>query len=270
MSSFKLFETLAFVGVLVVERRKIIYANRTVERVFGWRVEKVFKAPLSLLFSKEAYQLFLGPLLKIEKGDFMATQVDFPCRRANGEDFYGILSLSAGQRGQIVISIDINSSDSVLDYLTKLYNRRAFFVLAGHAIKAAKRLEKEVHIVSVDVDGLKDINDRLGHKGGDKLLVAAANILRASFRDSDVVARFGGDEFFVLAVTESGAEEKMLERLKVQAQRKSQEFLSKYGHSISLSVGTARCNARRSLQETIEEADGLMYEEKRKKKEKKK
>ncbi len=266
--SFKLFEALAFVAVLVVERRKIIYANRAAERVFGWPVEELSKAPLSLLFSKEAYEIFLEPLSQIEKGGFEATQVDFPCLRADGEDFYCVLSLSVGQRGQVVISSDINSLDSVQDYLTKLYNRRAFFVLAGHEIETAKRLKREVHIISVDADGLKDINDRFGHQAGDEFLVAVADILRVSFRTSDVIARFGGDEFFVLVSTEPGTKDKMIERLKVQTQRKSQKFLAKHGHRISLSIGMARHNPKRSLQETIEEADVLMYEQKKVKKNK--
>jgi len=267
VSSFKFFDLLPFVGVLVVERRKIIYANKATERIFGWSVEKLSQASLSLLFSKETYGLFLEPLSQVEKGEFEAMQVDFPCRRADGEEFYCVLSLSAGsQSGQIIISADLNSSNSAQDYLTGLYNRRAFFVLANHEIKAAKRFEREVYIVSIDADGLKIVNDRLGHQIGDELLVAVADILRASFRTSDVIARFGGDEFFVLASADLGTKDKIIERLKVQTRQKGQEFLAKYGYRISLSVGMARCGPEQSLQSAIEAADALMYEEKKKKK----
>lgn len=269
-SSFKVLESLAFVGVLIVEQRKIVYANKAAEKVFGWAFKELSETPLSLIFSKEAYEIFLEPLSQFEKGNLEAMQIDFSCRRADGENVYCVLSLSVNQRGQIIISLDINAGNSVQDPLTGLYNRRAFFALAEHGIAMAKRFERDIYLVCIDVDDLKIVNDndRLGHLIGDELLVAVADILRASFRTSDVIARFGGDEFFVLAITEPGTKNILVERLRVQTQQKSREFLAKHGYPISLSVGMVCYNLEQSFQDLIKEADRLMYLEKNKKKRK--
>ena len=81
---------------------------------------------------------------------------------------------------------------SLADALTSLYNRRGFMHLGEQQIRIAARLKKRVFLLYSDVDDLKHINDTFGHKEGDRVLVDLANILKTSFRDSDIVARMGG------------------------------------------------------------------------------
>ena len=88
---------------------------------------------------------------------------------------------------------------SLSDGLTGLYNRRGLFALGEHTMRSARRRAKGLGVIYVDVDGLKDINDRFGHAQGDEALRAVADVIRASIRESDVVGRVGGDEFVVLA-----------------------------------------------------------------------
>lgn len=88
---------------------------------------------------------------------------------------------------------------SLTDELTGLANRRAFFLHAERQLELLRRQGSRGLLVFADVDGLKAVNDTLGHEAGDRLLVAAARVLGASFRHSDIVARLGGDEFVVLA-----------------------------------------------------------------------
>ncbi|MGH1461831.1 MAG: sensor domain-containing protein [Neptuniibacter sp.] len=87
------------------------------------------------------------------------------------------------------------------DPLTQLFNRFSFEERLGQAVLNAKRYQLEVAVVLIDLDHFKDINDSLGHAVGDELLKAAAKRLQSLVKESDIVARFGGDEF-VLALTD--------------------------------------------------------------------
>ncbi|MBU4142961.1 diguanylate cyclase [Patescibacteria group bacterium] len=269
MSSFEILEALAFVGALVLKDRKIIYANKAVEKILGWGATEVIGSPLNIIFSEPAFERFLEPLSQIEAGNFKALQSDILCRQKDDKDIYCLLSLASGPDGLIVLSLQDAANGSTKDSLTGLHTRKMFFVLAEHEIVMAKRVSRDVHLIFVDVDDLKPLNDSHGHAAGDELLRVVADILRESFRDSDVVARFGGDEFVVLALSEPAGEELMIQRIKALAEIRNREFSAKYGRSLSLSIGAVRYDVTRSLQFALDRADELMYEEKRRKKENK-
>ncbi|HEY7546623.1 MAG TPA: diguanylate cyclase, partial [Blastocatellia bacterium] len=92
---------------------------------------------------------------------------------------------------------------SLKDELTGLYNRRGFLALAEQQLKLAQRSARDLLLLFADVDGLKYINDTFGHREGDYAIKNSAEILRKTFRRSDIIARIGGDEFTVLAVDAS-------------------------------------------------------------------
>ena len=94
----------------------------------------------------------------------------------------------------------------LIDELSGVYNRRAFFKTAEQQLRLLRRLRKQALLVLVDIDGLKEINDAFGHAAGDVALVDAVELLRNTFRESDIIGRMGGDEFAVLAF-EVGPEE---------------------------------------------------------------
>ena len=91
-------------------------------------------------------------------------------------------------------------SMALMDTLTGLYNRRGFVTVAEEQLKLARRTGNCFAIAFVDLDGMKRINDEMGHEFGDQALATTASILKSTFRASDIIARLGGDEFIALAI----------------------------------------------------------------------
>lgn len=147
---------------------------------------------------------------------------------------------------------------SLHDWLTGLYNR-AYFEEEIRRFEGGRQVP--IGIILCDVDGLKLVNDTLGHRAGDALLIAAANVCRDSFRAGDMVARVGGDEFAVLLPnTDRSGVEKASRRIRdnVVKHNKSNPDLS-----LSLSVGFAvSADPSVKLGNLFKEADNSMYREK--------
>jgi diguanylate cyclase (GGDEF)-like protein len=156
---------------------------------------------------------------------------------------------------------------SLVDELTGLYNRRGFLTLSTQQLKLCDRSMRTAMVIFVDLDGMKRINDELGHEYGDQALIETASVLRQCFRYSDVVARLGGDEFVVLAVeadppTGELVSERLYEKLAEMNQKPNRAF------QLSFSVGIAPYDPAKSemVEEVLARADGLMYESKRQRK----
>jgi diguanylate cyclase (GGDEF)-like protein len=152
---------------------------------------------------------------------------------------------------------------SVSDPLTELYNRRGFMALADQQMKAAARTGRKMTLLFIDIDGMKRINDTWGHEEGDRALVSAATILKQTFRESDILARIGGDEFAVLAVDAAENPENVLMRLAEQIGLHN--VLPDRRYEISMSIGTTVYDPEVpcSLDDLISRADTLMYEQKK-------
>lgn len=152
---------------------------------------------------------------------------------------------------------------SLTDELTGLHNRRGFQLLGEQALRQAGRHGLDCSVLFVDLDGLKRVNDQLGHEVGDALIVQAGDLLRRSFRESDIVARLGGDEFCVLAL-DSSADDQVDKRLLAafEAVNADQDLPSKLSASIGIAHRAAGDPAR-SLADLVAAADALMYQQKR-------
>jgi diguanylate cyclase (GGDEF)-like protein/PAS domain S-box-containing protein len=156
---------------------------------------------------------------------------------------------------------------SLTDELTGLHNRRGFFTLADQQLKIANRSKKEMFLLYADLDGLKFINDTFGHDEGDRALAETAGLLRDAFRESDIIARIGGDEFVVLAVDAGEMEPEALMG-RVQEAFASRNAAPGRGFTLSISQGVATYDPGTPclVQDLINEADKRMYEEKTAKK----
>jgi diguanylate cyclase (GGDEF)-like protein/PAS domain S-box-containing protein len=151
---------------------------------------------------------------------------------------------------------------SLHDIMTAVYNR-AFF--EEEIARYEKSRVRPISILVMDMDNLKVINDKQGHQVGDMSLQYIANIIQSSFREEDVIARIGGDEFAVLL---PGVRPEMAENAKGRILNGIEKFNKANSTSapLSLSIGCATANQNESLQEAFKFADKAMYDEKKAKK----
>ncbi len=156
---------------------------------------------------------------------------------------------------------------SMTDELTGLYNQRGFMALAEQQLALANRTGQSLALFFIDLDGLKWVNDNVGHASGNELIAAAATVLNESFRTTDLIARVGGDEFAVLAIDASTTGGHMLlARIRTHIAHHNAESNAPCALSMSIGMSTFDPKTPRSLQELLAEADQLMYEAKNSKK----
>ncbi len=148
---------------------------------------------------------------------------------------------------------------AVTDELTGLLNRRGFLLIAEQEMRVAQRNKQKMVLFFADLNGMKTINDTLGHKVGDEALKATALLLRGVFRSSDVIARLGGDEYVVLATDAVATSGDLFAR---RLRELVAEYNSKGGaFQLSISVGTSVYDPMtpRGLEAMLAEADAGMY-----------
>jgi len=172
-----------------------------------------------------------------------------------------VLLAQAAAREELSAERDRFAREARTDDLTGLANRIAWTETLEAERRRRARYRRPVIVMSVDVDRLKEVNDRLGHDAGDELLRAAANVLRQTVRETDTVARIGGDEFGVL-LPETGPEvaEPLVKRMREACAAWQGTHV---GLRLSLSIGWAAPEPFGDLTEALRLADSRMYEAKR-------
>lgn len=151
---------------------------------------------------------------------------------------------------------------STIDELTGLPNRRGFSELAEQQIKIARRYRQPLVLCFADLDGLKFINDNLGHAVGDDAIRGAAMVLRETFRGADIVARLAGDEFAILAIASS---ESSLDGALARLSQNLAKFnATPRPFKLDMSIGLAHHDADidHCLQDLLARADQAMYAQK--------
>lgn len=154
---------------------------------------------------------------------------------------------------------------SLRDELTGLYNLRGFSLLAEQALRLAQRSQMPFSVMFMDMDNLKQINDRHGHSAGSAALCEAGELLHLTFRETDVVGRVGGDEFAVAGQFSAAAIAAATQRLRDLAERRNQTSRRQIPFSFSIGHVTTETGDAISLRILVSRADEAMYEEKRRK-----
>jgi diguanylate cyclase (GGDEF)-like protein/PAS domain S-box-containing protein len=250
--------------------------NRQAEATFGWsREEAIGRRLVDTIIPpsyREAHEAGLARYRATGEGSVLGRRLELEGRHRDGREFpieLTIWALGAGADLSFnALLHDISERRrteqelwelALVDELTGLHNRRSFILLAEQAIKEAARARRPVIALFVDVDHLKEINDRLGHSEGDRALRLVAGALRAACRESDIVGRLSGDEFAVLL-----AEAHQQDGLEGRVRARVAEAADAFGSPLAVSIGTAVCKPGEpcKLSELFERADRAMYEEK--------
>lgn len=258
------------------ERGALVYANRNWLDHFGFNERKAIGQTDFELFPHDlATRLRAGdlevlgghePIHSVEDttthdGRVRCWQVTrFPFHNSTGERFVGGLAYDATERVRHDEEI---RRLAITDPLTGLLNRRGFFLLAEPEMMRARRRQSACTIIFIDLDGLKSVNDRLGHQAGDAIIKLSALILKKAFRESDIVARIGGDEFAVFAPDTEGDIDTIRSRLRTAVDDLASNPILKA--QLDFSVGLLRCGPddSNSLDALLAKADELMYQQKR-------
>lgn len=141
------------------------------------------------------------------------------------------------------------------DMLTELYNQRGFFEHLHHEMTAAERRVEPISLAYLDLNGFKQLNDSLGHKQGDRMLAQIGKVLREATRETDIVARYGGDEFCLLMPNTS------VEAAREVCERLVKRFRAENDTVVSFSIGIVQ-DGPETFHDTdwlVQEADRLMY-----------
>jgi diguanylate cyclase (GGDEF)-like protein len=207
-----------------------------------WRTGVQEYHPVSLYSDKRLSQWMENTVYKLASGEIVAIFDDVSDRKKMEAE---ILTLS------------------ITDPLTGLNNRRGFLSLAEQQLKLSERNRRHMLFFFADLDGLKWINDTLGHKEGDRALIEAATVFKETFRTSDIVARLGGDEFAALAIDTNVVHSEVFTS-RLQQLIDTQNISKDRGYKLSISVGCACYNPEKpsTVDELMAQADKLMYVQK--------
>ncbi len=277
----RILETAGDAFVAIDQAGRITEWNRQAELTFGWSLDAVLGRPLEDVLIppdlRAAHRRGLDHFLATGEGPVLGQRLELRALHRDGRDIPVELVIWALREGDgwnfNAFLRDISQRKAMekelqrlalVDELTGLRNRRGFLATAEPLMHVAQRNHRDMALLYIDLDNMKEINDRHGHRVGDRALIETAALLQGTFRESDVVARFGGDEFCVL-LPEDGVEAKAaIDRLVDHVR-----IHSGIGHEplISLSVGVAKYHWDDpcSIETLIERADVAMYEQKARK-----
>jgi diguanylate cyclase (GGDEF)-like protein len=249
---------------LLRQRERGLDASRRVSFLVG-----VIGMPLGVLASLIVVMLFVqhlaGRIVRTEEIGRMM-EAGLPLREpSTSEDELGRLERVLVQSGTRVGELQGELRRmGTTDTLTRLMNRRGFLPTAEHQLKVANRTHQPVALMFLDLDGLKLVNDALGHSVGDSMITEAAFVLRETFRSSDLIGRMGGDEFCVLFAADSYHAAKIaLTRLKNAVDVANAQEGRPFVLSFSAGVAFYDPEVPRTLDDLIAEADEQMYVRKR-------
>ncbi len=214
-----------------------------------------------LVVNEPKYRFYVGCPLRMPDGSVMGTLclLDTKPHDFNSDDLASLRDL-ADMAERELAALSLASTDE----LTGLSNRRGFMTLGRHALAVCQRARRSAMLMMFDLDHFKQVNDAFGHAEGDQVLKDFAGLLMRVFRSSDVIARWGGDEFLVLLTnTDPTGVHAAVARFREALAQLNREHARSY--EIACSVGTLMIDPqqRKSLSSLLAEADALMYEAKR-------
>ena len=260
---------------------RITYWNHAAELQYGWTAGEAsgqYANELLRTVFQISHDKFTAALLQNGKWEGEVVQTH---RNGSQLIIWSRLKLLTDDENRILGVLEINRdvterkqaeeeirSLSLNDDLTGIYNRRGFMTLAQQELRIAHRMKKSMTLFFADIDGLKWINDNLGHENGDMAIRDAAQMLKITFRESDIIARLGGDEFAIVTTDTSPFNANtLISRLQCNIDTHNKNNNRPYRLSMSIGVVRHDLTHPQSLDGLLSQADRLMYEQKRRKRE---
>jgi diguanylate cyclase (GGDEF)-like protein len=151
------------------------------------------------------------------------------------------------------------------DSMTGCYNRFYLFTALEREMKKARRDQSSIAFLMIDVNGLKKVNDQFGHHYGDQFLITVANILKETSRETDIVVRYGGDEFLIMMPETEMTAKIVVERILAKAEQwnaDNPESVFQVSFAVGCAYWNEDCNC--SIEDVLALADERMYEDKKK------
>lgn len=243
--------------------------NPAWEDTLGWSIEELMAQPMQAHVHQDDLEQTLA--LTLAGRNRSAQLVNFTNRYRHKDGSWRWLLWSARCDGEIWFAAARDVTDrmwlerqALHDPLTKLPNRLLLMDRARQALARSHRNDGPIALLFVDLDGLKAINDNLGHAVGDMLLVAVAERLAVALRDSDTVARLGGDEFVVLADDLASDEEALAVAERVLGALEAPFEVGSVEVRMTASVGVSIArDPGVDPEDVLREADVAMYRAKR-------
>lgn len=228
---------------------RVLFANDAAGQMFSVPTEVLLGSEFGLpLASSDPVEVDLHPI--------SGTPGVAELRVARAGDVHVAMLRDVSQRVRLRTELQ---QLALADPLTGVGNRRSFLVLAGKALKQAERDGRRCALLFVDIDGMKGINDEHGHRVGDQAVVTTARMLARTVRESDVVARVGGDEFCVLLAASPRPDslEDAIERVRRASNGVGRDL--DFPLSVTVGVTVFDPNAPVELDELMDRADSAMY-----------
>jgi len=272
----ELFESAPVAIVILDEHDRVLRVNGEFTRIFGYGADEAMGARINdLIVPDELRDEGLEMTAHVAAGETLNRES--LRRRKDGTTLWVSIvarPFTVGDEPSRVYGMYHDISDrkraeeelralSLVDALTGLPNRRAFITLSEQALKWAARAGKDVLLIFIDVDNLKQINDTHGHLAGDRALIDAGRVMRETFREADIVARLGGDEFIVL-ITADSEEAGRLVMGRLQTRLAAHNESGERAFPLGLSIGFTHSKAEGArLLDLMELADVSLYKRKR-------
>ncbi|MGZ5435849.1 MAG: GGDEF domain-containing protein [Pyrinomonadaceae bacterium] len=274
------FDYAAIGMALVSPQGSWLRVNRSLCDLIGFTEAELLASNFQTVTHGDDLQHDLANLYRLMQGETLTCQVEKRYVHKSGQIVWALNNVSLvrdvdGDPAHFIFQIqDITERKrveaalqnlSLIDELTGLYNRRGFMAVTEQHLAAIRRNKQVPVILYADLDGLKTINDSLGHHEGDRALKKTGDILKDTFRTSDIVARLGGDEFVVLAaIGQEEVADSLTERLQERFDISNAQANRPY--QLSISVGVVHFDSTdTSIEEVTARADRSMYEDKRRK-----
>jgi len=254
------------------ETFKFNYANKVALKNIQYSLDEIKQfVPVNILaeYDDAKFLKLVNKLLSKEKSylEFTTTQmrkdkttypVNIKLQLINVDNIYTFVAIinDISEKIKALEEKDIYYQQSTHDHLTKAYNRQKFDEIYMQEVKRAKRYDTDLCLILLDIDDFKQVNDTYGHDIGDMVLIDISKLIKKNIRDSDLFARWGGEEFVIL-LPNTGIQ-MAIEKAELLRQTIEKEEFAKAGY-ITCSFGVSKYLSNKNPEYIFKQADNALY-----------